>query len=71
MKTRFIKAKGINGDFYINVNHIDIIYIWKGGNNTIHYQIQYKDFNQNNKLAEISEEDFKCLTITYIEVKNE
>ena len=61
METRFIKAKGVYVEFYINVNHIQLISTWKGGNNTIHYQIQYEDCNHNNKLAEISKEDYESL----------
>ena len=64
MKPRFIKAKGVYGEFYINVEHIELLFTYKGGNGVIHYQIQYEDCNHTNKLAEISKEDYESLTMS-------
>lgn len=64
METRFIKAKGVFGEFYINVNHIMLLSTYIGGKKTTHYVIQYEDCYKNYRNAEISKEDYESLTMS-------
>ena len=65
-EAKFIKAKGLYGptynEFYVNINHIQLISSYRDiidGN--IHYEIQYEDNKNYNRIAEISKEDYELL----------